>query len=185
MFHKRDTFPRNDRASQIRDELARLYTELTKFYRNGVVCRTRRIKKSELRCIQLGRDWGEHWTQQPRVAFCRLVLRCAVVATTRDGVLMGRLLCLSSLGQSDHDDWRSAWLYIFSLALLITGFLCIWSAWHGDANFTTGIPAGLSSIQLCGTATGSRTLAGFLSGIVGTILYGVALVRTILDEIGG
>jgi hypothetical protein len=35
MFHKRDTFPRNDRASQIRDELATLYTELTEFYRNG------------------------------------------------------------------------------------------------------------------------------------------------------
>ena len=35
MSHKRDTLPRNDRASQIRDELARLYTEQTEFYRNG------------------------------------------------------------------------------------------------------------------------------------------------------
>jgi hypothetical protein len=35
MPHKRDTLPRNDRASQIRDELARLYTEQTEFYRNG------------------------------------------------------------------------------------------------------------------------------------------------------
>ena len=35
MSHKRGTLPRNDRASQIRDELARLYTEQTEFYRNG------------------------------------------------------------------------------------------------------------------------------------------------------
>jgi len=81
-------------------------------------------------------------------------------------------------------DMKTSYLYIFSLVLLITGFLCIWSAWHGDANITTDIPVGLSSIQLCGSATGSRTLAGFFSGIVGIILYGVALVRTILDEIG-
>jgi hypothetical protein len=77
----------------------------------------------------------------------------------------------------------TSYLYIFSLVLLITGFLCIWSAWHGDANFTSGIPVGLSSIQLCGSATGSRTLAGFLSGIVGMGLYGVALLRTVLNEI--
>jgi len=79
---------------------------------------------------------------------------------------------------------KTSYLYIFSLVLLITGFLCIWSAWHGDATITTDIPVGLSSIQLYGSATGSRTLAGFFSGIVGIILYGVALVRTILDEIG-
>ena len=79
---------------------------------------------------------------------------------------------------------KTSYLYSFSLLLLITGFLCIWSAWHGEANFSTGIPVGLSSIQMCGSATGSETLAGFLSGIVGIILYGVALVRTILDEIG-
>ena len=71
---------------------------------------------------------------------------------------------------------KTSYLYIFSLALLITGFLCIWSAWHGDSNFTSGIPVGLSSIQLCGSATFRRTLAGFLSEIVGIILYGVVLV---------
>jgi hypothetical protein len=78
---------------------------------------------------------------------------------------------------------KKSYLYIFSLALLITGFFCIWSAWHGDADLTTGIPVGLSSIKLCGSAAGGRTLAGFLSGIVGIVLYGVALFRTILDEI--
>jgi hypothetical protein len=51
---------------------------------------------------------------------------------------------------------KTSYLFIFSLVLLITGF----------------------------SATGSRTLAGFLSGIAGIILCGVALVRTILDEIG-
>ena len=80
---------------------------------------------------------------------------------------------------------KTSYLFILSLALLLVGFLCIWSAWHGDANVTTGIPVGVSSIQFCGSATGGRTLAGFLSGILGIILYGVALVRTILDEIGG
>jgi hypothetical protein len=35
MSHKGDTLSRNDRASQIRDELARLYNEQTEFYRNG------------------------------------------------------------------------------------------------------------------------------------------------------
>ena len=80
---------------------------------------------------------------------------------------------------------KNSYLYILSLALLITGFVCVWLAWHGDANFTTGIPVGVSSIQFCGSATGGRTLAGFLSGILGIILYAVALGRTILDEIGG
>ena len=80
---------------------------------------------------------------------------------------------------------KTSFLYILSLALLLVGFLCIWSAWHGDANFATGIPVGVSSIQFCGSATGGRTLAGFLSGILGIILYAVALGRTILDEIGG
>jgi hypothetical protein len=78
---------------------------------------------------------------------------------------------------------KTSYLHILSLVLLVTGFFCIWSAWHGDANLTTGIPVGLSTIQLCGSATGTRTLAGFLSGIAGIVLYGVALVRTILGDI--
>jgi hypothetical protein len=36
MPYKRDTLPRNDTAAcQIRNELARLYTEQTEFYRSG------------------------------------------------------------------------------------------------------------------------------------------------------
>src|SRR5437868_13571672 len=73
---------------------------------------------------------------------------------------------------------KNSYLYILSLALLITGFVCVWLAWHGDANFTTGIPVGVSSIQFCGSASGGRTLAGFLSGLLGIILSAVALGRT-------
>ena len=76
---------------------------------------------------------------------------------------------------------KTSYLHILALVLLATGFLCIWSAWHGEANLSTGIPVGISSIKLCGSATGGRTLVGFLSGIAGIVLYGVALVRTILD----
>jgi len=35
MSEKADISRRNDRSSQIRNELARLYTEQTEFYRNG------------------------------------------------------------------------------------------------------------------------------------------------------
>jgi hypothetical protein len=35
MSHKRDSFARNDRSSQIRDELVQLYNEQTEFYRKG------------------------------------------------------------------------------------------------------------------------------------------------------
>ena len=39
MSGKADIVRRNDRSSQIRDELARLYNEQTEFYRNGARAR--------------------------------------------------------------------------------------------------------------------------------------------------
>ena len=79
---------------------------------------------------------------------------------------------------------KTSRLYILSLVLLIVGSLCIWSVWHGTATLSTGIPVGVSSIQFCGSASGARVLIGFVVGIAGLIVYVVALVRTILDELG-
>ena len=79
---------------------------------------------------------------------------------------------------------KASKLYLLSAVLLIVGFICIWSVWHGTANLTSGAPVGVSSIQFCGSASGTRVLIGFVVGVAGLIVYAVALVRTMMDEVG-
>jgi hypothetical protein len=79
---------------------------------------------------------------------------------------------------------KTSRLYILSVVLLIIGLACIWSVWHGDAGLTTGIPAGVSAIRFCGAAEGTRVLIGFSLGVTGLVIYVVALVWTLMDEVG-
>ena len=79
---------------------------------------------------------------------------------------------------------KTSRLYILSVVVLMIGLACIWSVWHGDASLTTGIPTGVSAIRFCGAAEGTRVLIGFLLGVTGLVIYIVALVRTLMDEVG-
>ncbi len=79
---------------------------------------------------------------------------------------------------------KTSYLYILSVVFLIFGLLLIWSIWHGTSNLTTGVPVGVSSITFCGSASGTRVLFGFVLGLAGLIIYAVALVRTLMDEVG-
>jgi len=61
MSEKADISRRNDRSSQIRNELARLYTEQTEFYRNGA--RAKHTETEVAECEKRGQLIRELFTE--------------------------------------------------------------------------------------------------------------------------
>ena len=52
------------------------------------------------------------------------------------------------------------WLTVVAEALVLLGFITLWSGWKGSATLTRAFPFHASAAQLTGSATGSYALIG-------------------------
>jgi hypothetical protein len=72
-------------------------------------------------------------------------------------------------------------LYLFAAALLLAGFVSLYTGWHGTMQMTAASPLSASTFKFCGEANGWSAIAGLLCAVAAVIVFFIALIGTVIN----